>query len=156
MLAAGPGRAEVPAALQPAACPVGAPTGLACWRGQDAEGAHLLLARPAEWNGRLVTHVFGGPRLAPPGPDYTDGDLLNFGEFLQQGGGGDQRADAQAGEPQPFGEGERDDGMLRRLQQRRVMAIGEVAIGAVMHQQRAHLARDGGEGRDLVARVADA
>lgn len=58
---------------------------MTCWRGQDREGAHLLLARPANWNGRLITHVFGGPRMAPPSATTTDGDLLTYGEFLQQG-----------------------------------------------------------------------
>lgn len=43
------------------------------------------MARPAAWNGRLVTHIFGGPRLAPPAPDTTDEDLLRYAEFVSEG-----------------------------------------------------------------------
>mgnify|MGYP001806677238 CR=1 FL=1 len=58
---------------------------LLCLRGQDENGAHLLLARPANWNGGLVVHVFGGPRMAAPAPDTTDEDLIRYGEFVREG-----------------------------------------------------------------------
>ena len=74
--------ADTPA---PAACPPGLPAGLTCLRGRDANGAHLLIAKPANWNGGLVVHVFGGPRMAAPGPETTDEDLIRFSEFVREG-----------------------------------------------------------------------
>jgi len=85
MLLAGLAFATPAAALQHAACPPGLATDLMCWRGQDTRGAHLLVARPATWNGRLVTHVFGGPRMAAPNPETTDEDLIRFAEFTREG-----------------------------------------------------------------------
>jgi alpha-beta hydrolase superfamily lysophospholipase len=70
---------------QPAPCPPGLAADTQCWRGQDENGAHLLLARPGNWHGGLVTHVFGGPRMAPPAADTTDEDLLRYAEFLSEG-----------------------------------------------------------------------
>jgi hypothetical protein len=84
LTAGGPARAAEPA-LAPAACPASLPADLACWRGRDAAGAYLLLARPANWNGRLLTHVFGGPRMAAPAIDTTDEDLIRYAEFLAEG-----------------------------------------------------------------------
>jgi alpha-beta hydrolase superfamily lysophospholipase len=43
------------------------------------------VARPAAWNGRLITHIFGGPRMAAPHAGTTDEDLLRYAEFLQEG-----------------------------------------------------------------------
>ncbi len=80
---AGPAAAEAPP--HEAACPPGLPEGTTCLRGRDANGAWLLLARPANWHGGLVTHIFGGPRMAAPGPDTTDEDLLRYAEFLRAG-----------------------------------------------------------------------
>jgi len=79
--------AGAPAAAQPvpAACPPGLPDSVTCWRGQDPQGAHLLIARPAAWNGRLLLHVHGGPRMAPPHPHTSDEDLLRHAEFLAEG-----------------------------------------------------------------------
>ncbi len=71
--------------MAPAACPAGLPEGVTCWRGRDVNGAHLLIARPAEWNGRLVVHIHGGPRMAPPGPATSDEDLVRFSEFVADG-----------------------------------------------------------------------
>lgn len=73
------------AALEVASCPPGLPATTRCWRGQDERGAHLLLARPENWHGGLVTHIFGGPRMAPPVADSTDEDLLRYAEFLAEG-----------------------------------------------------------------------
>ncbi len=77
-----PAAAEPPS---PAACPPGLPADVACLRGRDANGSHLLLARPGNWNGGLVVHVFGGPRMAPPAADSTDEDLVRYQEFLREG-----------------------------------------------------------------------
>jgi hypothetical protein len=71
--------------LAPAACPPGLPTDVTCLRGRDANGSHLLLARPGNWNDGLVVHVFGGPRMAPPAVDTTDEDLVRYQEFLREG-----------------------------------------------------------------------
>lgn len=79
----GPAPASEPPA--PAACPPGLVEGTRCLRGRDANGAWLLLARPPDWHGGLVTHIFGGPRMAAPGPDTTDEDLLRYAEFLRAG-----------------------------------------------------------------------
>ena len=72
-------------AQSPAACPPGLPAGTTCLRGPDANGAHLLLARPANPNGGLLVHVFGGPRLAAPTAETTDEDLIRFSELLREG-----------------------------------------------------------------------
>jgi hypothetical protein len=69
----------------PAACPPGLPEATTCFRGEDQNGAHLLVARPANWNGGLVVHIHGGPRMAPPGPHTSDEDLLRYEEFLREG-----------------------------------------------------------------------
>jgi hypothetical protein len=69
----------------PAACPPGIAGGTTCWRGEDGNGAHLLIARPANWNGGLLVHIHGGPRMAPPGPHTSDEDLLRYEEFLREG-----------------------------------------------------------------------
>lgn len=83
-LAIGTGTAAAEAPV-PAACPPGLPGDVTCLRGRDANGAHLLLARPGNWNGGLVVHVFGGPRMAPPAADTTDEDLVRYQEFLREG-----------------------------------------------------------------------
>ncbi|MBU8540698.1 hypothetical protein [Falsiroseomonas tokyonensis] len=85
LLSAGASHGVSAEAPKPAPCPQGAPAHLTCLRGQDANGAHLLLARPANWNGGLVTHVFGGPRMAPIRPETTDEDLLRFAEYVADG-----------------------------------------------------------------------
>lgn len=69
----------------PASCPPGLPDSVTCWRGQDPNGAWLLLARPAGWNGRLLVHVHGGPSMAPPGPHTSDEHMLRHAEFLREG-----------------------------------------------------------------------
>lgn len=67
------------------ACPPGLAESITCWRGQDANGAYLLIARPRAWNGRLLTHVHGGPRMSPPNPHTSDEDLLRYAEILAEG-----------------------------------------------------------------------
>ena len=46
-------------------CPEGVPDGTRCLRGQDAAGAHYLIAMPKAWNGVLVLHTHGGPSIQP-------------------------------------------------------------------------------------------
>ncbi|WP_137180634.1 hypothetical protein [Roseomonas sp. AR75] len=81
-LAVGPGGS---AWQMPAACPPGLPDSVTCWRGQDENGAHLLIARPADWNGRLLVFIHGGPRMAAPGPHTSDEDLLRYQAYLRHG-----------------------------------------------------------------------
>lgn len=81
LISAGPAAAS----LQPAPCPAGLPDNIACLRGQDANGAHVLLARPAAWTGGLVVHIHGGPRMAAPQRHTSDEDVLRYAEFLQEG-----------------------------------------------------------------------
>jgi alpha-beta hydrolase superfamily lysophospholipase len=69
----------------PAACPAGMPADVVCWRGEDDNGAHVLLARPADWSGRLMVHIHGGPRMARPGPHTSDEDLLRDLDLLRHG-----------------------------------------------------------------------
>jgi alpha-beta hydrolase superfamily lysophospholipase len=69
----------------PSACPPGLPDNIICWRGQDENGAHLLIARPADWHGGLVVHIHGGPRMAPTHPHTSDEDLQRHIEFVQDG-----------------------------------------------------------------------
>lgn len=69
----------------PAACPPGLAESITCWRGQDRNGAHLLIARPRDWNGRLLMHVHGGPRMSAPNPHTSDEDLIRHAEFLAEG-----------------------------------------------------------------------
>lgn len=69
----------------PAACPPGMAPDVRCWRGEDDNGAHLLFARPANWNGRLIVHIHGGPRMDPPHPHTSDEGLLRNLEFLREG-----------------------------------------------------------------------
>jgi hypothetical protein len=78
-----PARAQT--ALAPAACPSGLPNTVSCWRGQDANGAHVLVARPATWTGVLIVHSFGGPRLGAPTATTTDEDVQRFAEFVAEG-----------------------------------------------------------------------
>ncbi len=58
---------------------------MSCWRGLDANGAHLLIVRPAAWHGGLVVHIHGGPRMATPGPNTSDEDVVRYAEFLAEG-----------------------------------------------------------------------
>lgn len=75
--------AEAP--LKASSCPKGVPQDIACFRGRDANGAFVLAARPATWNGVLLVHAYGGPRLSPPSATTTDEDLLRFVEMVQDG-----------------------------------------------------------------------
>lgn len=69
----------------PRPCPAGVGAGVACFSARDANGAHVLIARPETWNGALVVHIHGGPRLARPGPNTSDEDLVRFVETVREG-----------------------------------------------------------------------
>ncbi len=82
--------AAVPAAAQggaprPETCPPSLPAGTRCWSGQAASGAWWWYARPADWNGRLVLHAHGGPRLGDPARDEPAEDLDRFAVMVAEG-----------------------------------------------------------------------
>ena len=72
------------AAPDPVACPDGLPAGTECRRGRDANGAYYWIAVPKDWNGTLVVHSHGGPRLGAPKPDDPVEDLQRFAVTLNR------------------------------------------------------------------------
>lgn len=81
---------ETPAAAEGAAprlrdCPAGLPAGTVCHSGRSAKGAWFWVARPANWNGTLVIHAHGGPRLGEPEPDEPVEDLQRFSMMVREG-----------------------------------------------------------------------
>ena len=74
--------AETPAER---ACPEGLPAQTKCLSGQDANGAYYWIAIPKAWNGSLVLHTHGGPRLKKPKPDDAIEDLQRFAVTVAEG-----------------------------------------------------------------------
>jgi hypothetical protein len=66
-------------------CPSGLPSAATCYSGRDANGAHYWIARPSNWNGMLVMHSHGGPRLDAPGPQSEVEDLRRWAVIVDQG-----------------------------------------------------------------------
>jgi hypothetical protein len=57
-----------------------------CYRGQDQNGAHYMIAVPADWNGSLVMHAHGGPDLtAESDPERSPGDLARWSVMVREG-----------------------------------------------------------------------
>jgi pimeloyl-ACP methyl ester carboxylesterase len=81
-LAATATRAEAPAER---ACPDGLPAQTRCLAGQDPNGAYYWIAIPKAWNGTLVVHAHGGPRLKTPQPDDAVEDLQRFAVTVAEG-----------------------------------------------------------------------
>lgn len=78
----------VPAAaqtLQPRPCPAAVGPDISCFTAQDPNGAYVLAARPANWNGSLIVHTYGGPRMRKPDAAMTDEDLVRFIETVREG-----------------------------------------------------------------------
>lgn len=67
------------------ACPEGLPAQTRCLAGQDANGAYYWIAIPKAWNGTLVLHTHGGPRLKTPKPDDAVEDLQRFSVTVAEG-----------------------------------------------------------------------
>jgi alpha-beta hydrolase superfamily lysophospholipase len=80
MLLAGPVLAQ-----ETRACPEGLPAETRCLSGQDANGAWYWIAIPKAWNGSLVVHAHGGPRLRAPKPDDAVEDLKRFSVTVAEG-----------------------------------------------------------------------
>lgn len=74
--------AETPS---PRPCPPKVGSGIQCFTTQDANGAHILIARPEVWNGALIVHTYGGPRMQQPTASMTDEDLERFVETVREG-----------------------------------------------------------------------
>ena len=77
--------APVSAAPLAKPCPTGVPEGTRCLRGQDAAGAHYLIAVPASWSGVLVVHAHGGPSLGEPKTSRADEDVKRWAVTLREG-----------------------------------------------------------------------
>jgi hypothetical protein len=67
------------------ACPDGLPAETRCLSGQDVNGAWYWIAIPKTWNGSLVVHAHGGPRLKAPKPDDAIDDLQRFSVTVAEG-----------------------------------------------------------------------
>lgn len=81
-LAASAVRAEPP---KDKACPAGLPAETRCLAGQDQNGAYYWIAIPKAWNGTLVVHTHGGPRLKTPKSDDAVEDLQRFAVTVAEG-----------------------------------------------------------------------
>lgn len=77
--------ASVEAAPQSSACPAAVPSGATCLAGVDSRGAHYLIVKPADWNGRLVLHAHGGPSLAAPTAARTVEDITRWAIMVKAG-----------------------------------------------------------------------
>ncbi|MBU2166819.1 MAG: hypothetical protein KKF88_03170 [Alphaproteobacteria bacterium] len=69
----------------PIDCPRSVGAGVTCLSLQDAAGAWLIIAKPANWNGRLIVHAHGGPRLGEPEREDSLEDLDRFSVMVRQG-----------------------------------------------------------------------
>jgi hypothetical protein len=67
------------------ACPAELPAAAHCSSGRDANGAYYWIAKPEPWNGVLVLHAHGGPRLPPPKPSSPVEDLVRFSVIVKEG-----------------------------------------------------------------------
>ena len=76
------GNTAAPVEAEP---PAGLPEGVRCLRGQDAHGAHYLIALPKHWSGVLVVHAHGGPSLGEPKRSRADDDIERWAVMLREG-----------------------------------------------------------------------
>lgn len=73
------------AAVRSETCPASLPEGTRCWSGRAESGAWWWYARPADWNGRLILHAHGGPRLGDPQRAEPAEDLERFSVMVAEG-----------------------------------------------------------------------
>ena len=66
-------------------CPAEVPPNAICISGRDDNGAYYLIAVPAQWNGALIVHASGGPRLSPRSPTFSSEDLVRFAVMVKEG-----------------------------------------------------------------------
>lgn len=77
--------AAVVPAPQQRPCPSGLGQDVVCSTMKDENGAWILFARPKVWNGKLIVHAHGGPRLGKPQADDPDEDLMRFSALVRAG-----------------------------------------------------------------------
>ena len=70
---------------QPIDCPRSVGAGVTCLSLQDEAGAWLIIAKPANWNGRLIVHAHGGPRMGEPERGDSLEDLDRFSVMVRRG-----------------------------------------------------------------------
>lgn len=76
-------RAAAPPAETP--CPKELAGAITCYTGADDRGAHYWIARPLSWNGTLIVHAHGGPRMGAPNQNSEKADLERFAVTVQEG-----------------------------------------------------------------------
>ncbi|MBU2166411.1 MAG: hypothetical protein KKF88_01080 [Alphaproteobacteria bacterium] len=69
----------------PIDCPRSVGAGVTCLSLQDEAGAWLIIAKPETWNGRLIVHAHGGPRMGEPEREDSLEDLDRFSVMVRQG-----------------------------------------------------------------------
>ncbi|MEJ8857019.1 hypothetical protein WKW79_20755 [Variovorax robiniae] len=85
-LASEPAAPEVTdAAPKPTPCPASVPSTATCLAGVDSKGAWYLIAKPANWNGKLVLHAHGGPNLEAPRLERAAEDLTRWAVMVDAG-----------------------------------------------------------------------
>ena len=70
---------------RPLACPGELSAATRCLGGQDAAGAHYLIAMPENWTGVLVLHAHGGPELGVPKAARSSEDLKRWAIMVRAG-----------------------------------------------------------------------
>jgi len=78
-------RPDPTVATTPIDCPRSVGAGVTCLSLQDEAGAWLIIARPENWNGRLIVHAHGGPRMGEPAREDSLEDLDRFSVMVRQG-----------------------------------------------------------------------
>lgn len=85
---------SAPAAAKPAGdasnqlgrnCPAQLDGFASCFSLQSESGAWILTAVPKKWNGILVVHAHGGPRLGSPQANDPDEDLERYAAMVRSG-----------------------------------------------------------------------
>jgi len=71
--------------FKPATCPDSIDAVATCHQVRDAKGAYVLVAMPSEWNGTLVVHAHGGPRLGAPKSGDSTEDLARYAAIVKAG-----------------------------------------------------------------------
>jgi alpha-beta hydrolase superfamily lysophospholipase len=66
-------------------CPEALKSAATCHQGRDSKGAYVLVALPTEWNGTLIVHAHGGPRLDAPKADDSIEDLTRYAVLVKAG-----------------------------------------------------------------------
>lgn len=74
-----------PVAFTKSTCPDSVAAIADCHSARDHGGAWLVVAMPRTWNGRLIVHAHGGPRLAAPEAGDSNEDLDRFSVMVGAG-----------------------------------------------------------------------